>query len=44
MGRETLLFKNVEKTDLNSVVKLLRELADKVETGKVVLKQGQKNT
>ncbi len=42
MGRETLLFKNVEKTDLNSVAQLLRELADKVESGKVVLKQGQK--
>ncbi len=42
MGRETLLFKNVEKTDLNSVAQLLRELADKIGAGKVVLKQGQK--
>ncbi len=42
MGRETILFKSEEKKDIESVAALLRELADKVESGKVVLKQGQK--
>lgn len=42
MGRETVLFKTEEKKDITAVANLLRELADKIESGKVVLKQGQK--
>ncbi len=42
MGRETILFKIEEKKDISSVASFLRDLADKVESGKVVLKQGQK--
>jgi len=42
MGRETILFKIEEKMDVKSVAGILRDLADKVESGKVVLKQGQK--
>ncbi len=42
MGRETILFKVEEKKDLSSAAAFLRDLADKVESGKVVLKQGQK--
>ncbi len=42
MGRETLLFKSEEKRDIKSVAAFLRELADKVEQQKVVLKQGNK--
>lgn len=42
MGRETVLFRNEEKMDLKSAANLLRQVADKMETGKVILKQ-QKN-
>ncbi len=42
MGRETVLFKSEEKKDVQSVATFLRELADKVEQQKVVLKQGNK--
>ena len=40
MGKETLLFKSEEKKDIHSVAALLRELADKIESQKVILKQG----
>jgi amphi-Trp domain-containing protein len=40
MGRETILFKSVEKKDIHSVAALLRELADKIESQQVILKQG----
>jgi len=42
MGKETILFKSEEKKDVRSVAALLRELADKIETQKVILKQGNK--
>lgn len=42
MGKETVLFKSEEKRDIKSVASILRELADKLEHGKVVLKQGKK--
>ncbi len=37
MGRETVLFRSEEKKDIQSVASLLHELADRVESGKVVL-------
>lgn len=40
MGRETILFRSEEKKDIHSVAALLRELADKIEDQKVILKQG----
>ena len=40
MGKETILFKIEEKKDIHSVAVLLRELADKIESQKVILKQG----
>ena len=42
MGRETILFKSEEKKDVHSAAQFLRELADKIEQQKVVLKQGNK--
>ncbi len=42
MGRETILFKSEEKRDIKSVSSFLRELADKIDQQKVVLKQGNK--
>lgn len=42
MGKETILFRTEEKKDIHSVAALLRELADKIETQKVILKQGNK--
>jgi amphi-Trp domain-containing protein len=42
MGRETILFKSEEKRDIRSVAAFLRELADKVEQQRVVLKQEKK--
>lgn len=42
MGKETILFKVEEKKDIHSVAEFLRDLADKIESQKVVLKQGQK--
>lgn len=44
MGKETTLFKIEEKRDIKSVASFLRELADKIESQKVVLKQGSKET
>ena len=40
MGRETVLFKTEEKMSRNEVAELLRTLAGKIETGKVILQQG----
>lgn len=42
MGKETILFKIEEKMDVQNVAAFLRDLADKIESRKVVLKQGQK--
>lgn len=42
MGKETVLFKSEEKKDLSAVTAFLRELADKLDTNKVVLIQGNK--
>ena len=44
MGKETTLFKSEEKRDVKSVASFLRELADKVESQQVILKQGSKET
>lgn len=41
MGKETILFKSEEKKDLSSVTGFLRELADKLDTNKVVFMQGK---
>lgn len=41
MGRETILFKSEERKDLNAVSSFLRELADKLDTNKVVFMQGK---
>ncbi len=40
MGREVRLFKSEEPRKRNEVVAFLRELAGKIEEGRVVLKQG----
>lgn len=42
MGKETTLFKHEEKIGRDGVVDFLRQLADRVEEGKVVLKRGKK--
>ncbi len=42
MGKETTLFKSEEKKDIHSVAVFLRELADKIDSQKVILKQGNK--
>lgn len=44
MGKETVLFKSEEKRDIKSVAAFLRELADKIESQKVTLKQGSNET
>jgi amphi-Trp domain-containing protein len=41
MGRETILFRSEEKMESGQAAELLRTLADKVESGSVVLSQGQ---
>ena len=40
MGKEVVLFKSEEKTDRQSVVAFLQQLADKLATGEVTLIQG----
>ncbi len=40
MGKEVILFKSEEKQDRADVAAFLRQLADKVEVGEVVLRQG----
>ena len=42
MGRETVLFKTEEKMSRGEAAELLRALADKVESGRVILQQGTK--
>lgn len=41
MGKETILFKSEEKRSIQEVAAFLRQLADKLETGQVILQQGQ---
>ena len=43
MGRETILFKSEEKKSLSEVTAFLRELADKLDTNKVVFMQGKQS-
>ena len=43
MGRETVLFKSEEKKDLSEVTAFLRTLADKLDQGEVVLRQGEQS-
>lgn len=43
MGRETILFKSEEKKDIHSVAQFLRDLADKLDSQKVILKQGKES-
>jgi amphi-Trp domain-containing protein len=40
MGRETRLFKSEERTSRSEAVSFMRQLADKIEEGKVILRQG----
>ncbi|CAK8711460.1 MAG: amphi-Trp domain-containing protein [Candidatus Electrothrix sp. AW2] len=42
MGRETVLFKTEEKMTRQEAAELLRNVAKKLETGKVILQQGTK--
>ncbi len=42
MSRETVLLKSEEKTSRDSVAEFLRNLASKVESGEVVLKQEER--
>lgn len=41
MGRETRLFKSEERYGRSEVSQFLHQIADKIETGQVVLRQGQ---
>lgn len=41
MGNETILFKTEEKMHRTAAANLLRQIADKLENGKVTLQQGQ---
>lgn len=40
MGKEIILFSSEEKRDRNSVADFLHQLADKVASGEVILRQG----
>ena len=40
MGKEVVLFKSEEKQDRAAVAAFLRQLADKIEAGEVILRQG----
>jgi amphi-Trp domain-containing protein len=42
MGRETVLFKTEEKMSRASAAELLRQVADKIDKGRVILQQGTK--
>ncbi len=44
MGRETILFKTEEKMSRKQAADLLRQLADKLDSGKVKLQQGEQKT
>lgn len=41
MARETVLFSSEERMDKDQVVAFLRQLADKISAGQVILKQGE---
>ena len=43
MGRETVLFKSEEKKSRDEAVTILRQIADKVETGNLSLQQGSES-
>ncbi len=43
MGKELVLFKNEEKMSSREAASLLRQIADKVETGEIVLERGKKS-
>lgn len=40
MGIETVLFKSEEKRTSNEIANTLRQIADKIENGTMILKQG----
>ncbi|MDX1708949.1 MAG: amphi-Trp domain-containing protein [Desulfobacterales bacterium] len=40
MGRETILFKSEEKKAASDVANTLRQIADKIDDGTMILKQG----
>lgn len=40
MGRETVLFKSEEKKASSDIAKTLRQIADKIDDGTMILKQG----
>ena len=40
MGRETVLFKSEEKKTSSDIANTLRQIADKIDDGKMILKQG----
>jgi amphi-Trp domain-containing protein len=44
MGRETILFKTEEKMSRREAASLLRQVADKLDSGKVILQQGKNKT
>jgi amphi-Trp domain-containing protein len=43
MGKEVVLFKNEEKMSSAEAASLLRRIADKVESGEIVLERGKKS-
>lgn len=43
MGKETVLFKMEEKMNRSDAAELLRQIAKKIDGGKVLLQQGSKN-
>ena len=44
MGKETILFKTEEKMSRSLAANLLRQVADKLDKGKVKLQQGEQKT
>jgi amphi-Trp domain-containing protein len=40
MGRETILFKSEEKKAASDIANTLRQIADKIDDGTMILKQG----
>ncbi len=40
MGRETVLFKSEEKKASRDIANTLRQIADKIDDGSIILKQG----
>ena len=43
MGKEVVLFKNEEKMNSTEAASLLRQIAEKIETGEIVLQRGKKS-